>query len=433
MTTAKNQPDPATLRDRLHAARARTLAFAAQLKPDHWLGPELSIVNPPLWELGHLAWFQEHWCLRHRSDGSLAPSMLQHADAWYNSAIVPHAQRWHLPLLNVDQTLAYLRDVFDAVLARIEREGATEHLRYFAQLAVFHEEMHNEAFHYTCQTLGFESEKIQQKQYVTDILPAGDAAIGGGRFLLGAATNDGFVFDNEKWAHEVMVQPYRMARTAVSNAEFAAFVDDTGYTRREWWSDAGWHWRTQVDAISPLYWLRRGAHWYVRRFTQTIPITPNAAVIHVNGYEAEAYCNWAQRRLPTEAEWEFAAATAPGDAIKKRRYPWGDAPPTAAHANLYGVAGETVDVAAFAAGDSAWGVRQLFGNAWEWTADWFNAYPGFVRDPYKEYSEPWFGDHKVLRGGCYATGANLLTNTWRNFYTPDRRDVLAGFRTCARD
>jgi iron(II)-dependent oxidoreductase len=137
--------------------------------------------------------------------------------------------------------------------------------------------------------------------------------------------------------------------------------------------------------------------------------------------------------LPAEAEWEFAAATAPGSVLHKRRYPWGDALPTPAHANLYGGAGRTVNVNAHAAGDSAWGVRQLFGNAWEWTADWFNAYPSFVRDPYKEYSEPWFGNHKVLRGGCHATRACLLRNTWRNFYTPDRRDVLAGFRTCALD
>jgi iron(II)-dependent oxidoreductase len=156
-------------------------------------------------------------------------------------------------------------------------------------------------------------------------------------------------------------------------------------------------------------------------------------VIHVNWYETEAYCKWAQRRLPTEAEWEFAAATAPGNLTDKRRYPWGDAVPSAEQANLFGVSSEAMDVAAFPAGDSAWGVRQMLGNVWEWTADWFTAYPGFVPDPYKEYSEPWFGNHKVLRGGCHATRACLLRNTWRNFYTPDRRDVLAGFRTCALD
>ncbi len=431
--SAHNQPDVATLCDGLHAARARTLAFAARLKSDQWIGPQLSIVNPPLWELGHLAWFQEHWCLRYRADGSLAPSIRQHADALYNSAIVPHAARLTLALLSVDQTMAYLREVLDAVRARITREGATEHLRYFAQLAVFHEEMHNEAFEYTCQTLRYENKKTVQKQILTTNLCTGDASIGGGAFMLGAPPMDGFVFDNEKWAHPVIVRPFRMARAAVRNAEFAAFVDDGGYQRRECWSDAGWQWRTQANAATPVYWVQHGTQWQVQCFDQTLPLPPNAAVIHVNWHEADAYCRWAQRRLPTEAEWEFAAATAPGNLTHKRRYPWGDAPPTAAHANLFGVAAEPVDVAAFAAGDSAWGVRQLFGNVWEWTADGFAAYPGFVRDPYKEYSEPWFGDHKVLRGGCYATRASLLRNTWRNFYTPERRDVLAGFRTCALD
>lgn len=417
----------------LHAARARTLAYAKCLAPDQWLGPYLKIVNPPLWEIGHVAWFQEHWCLRYRADGTLAPSMLADADARYNSAIVPHAERWRIALEPVDRTLEYLRKVLDAVLARVEREGATEHLRYFVQLALFHEQMHNEAFHYTLQTLGYTSEKIECNQILKYDVCTGDAVIAGGHFSFGAARDDGFVFDNEKWAHEVAVKHFRMARTAVSNGEFAAFVDDAGYSRRELWSEAGWNWRSECNATAPLYWIQQPDGWQVRRFGQTVPLLRNAAMIHVNWYEAEAYCRWAKRRLPTEAEWEFAASTAPGDLMRKRRYPWGDAPPTPARANLYGVAAGTIDVNALPAGDSAWGVRQMFGNAWEWTSDWFNPYPGFVRDPYKEYSEPWFGNHKVLRGGCYATSADLLRNTWRNFYTPDRRDVLAGFRTCALD
>ena len=431
MPNVQNEPDAATLCDMLQAARTRTLAYAARLKTDQWLGPYLKIVNPPLWEIGHLGWFQEYWCLRYRADESPASSLLEGADALYNSATVPHAERWRLALPAVNQTLVYLRAVFDAVLARIDHEGATKHLRYFAQLAVCHEEMHNEAFDYTHQTLGYAVEEIAQKQIVTSVSHPGDASIAGGRFMLGAKPGDGFVFDNEKWAHEVAVQPYQMARTAVTNAEFANFVDDAGYTRRELWSDAGWRWRMQAHASMPVYWLKQDAKWQVRRYHRTMPIETNAAVIHVNWYEAEAYCNWAGRRLPTETEWEFAAATAPGKLTDKRLYPWGNAPPTPAHANLYGGAAHPIDVAALPAGDSAWGMRQMFGNVWEWTADWFNQYPGFVRDPYKEYSEPWFGNHKVLRGGCYATRVGLLRNTWRNFYTPDRRDVLAGFRTCA--
>ena len=417
----------------LHAARTRTLGFATQLSADQWLGPYLDIVNPPLWELGHLAWFQEHWCLRYQPDRPLAESIWPNADALYNSATVPHAQRWTLALPTMAETLRYLRAVLDAVYARIMREGATAHLRYFAQLAVFHEEMHNEAFDYSAQTLAYRINKTVKKQPATIMPCSGDAHLAGGPFLLGATPGDGFVFDNEKWAHAVNIPPYAMARTAVTNAEFAAFVDDAGYTRREFWRTDGWAWREQANATSPLYWQKQKGAWMHRQHELWQPLPPHAAVIHVNWHEAQAYCTWAKRRLPSEAEWEFAAATAPGNTSQKRRHPWGDAPATTAHANLYGVAGATVDVSAFALGDSAWGVRQMFGNVWEWTANTFNPYPGFVRDPYQEYSEPWFGNHQVLRGGCYATRANLLRNTWRNFYTPERRDVLAGFRTCALD
>jgi iron(II)-dependent oxidoreductase len=158
-------------------------------------------------------------------------------------------------------------------------------------------------------------------------------------------------------------------------------------------------------------------------------------MVHVNAYEAEAWCRWAGRRLPTEAEWEAAAAGEPaghgGLADAKRRFPWGDDPPTPERANLDGFAMGAADVDAHPAGDSAFGCRQMVGNVWEWTADAFGPYPGFVVDPYAEYSRPWFGNHRVLRGGCWVTRARLLRNTWRNFYTPDRRDVWAGFRTCS--
>jgi iron(II)-dependent oxidoreductase len=156
----------------------------------------------------------------------------------------------------------------------------------------------------------------------------------------------------------------------------------------------------------------------------------------VSWYEAEAYCTWAGRRLPTEAEWELAASGKPsGDGrlgTQRRYFPWGDDATTPDHANLNWTAGGAVNVAAHEAGDSAFGCRQMLGNVWEWVADDFLPYPGFTIDPYKEYSNPWFGTHKVLRGGCWATSSLLIRNTWRNFYTPDRQDVWAGFRTCAK-
>ena len=261
--------------------------------------------------------------------------------------------------------------------------------------------------------------------------------IPGGEYRLGAEEDTPFVFDNEQWAHPVRVAPFRIARAPVTNAEFLAFVESGAYARRESWSYEGWRWRSRSGAGHPVYWRQGAPGWERRHYDRWVPLEPHAPVIHVNWYEAEAWCNWAGRRLPTEAEWELAASAepAPGGGFLpvKRRYPWGDAPPTPAHANLDAACLGAVDVAALPAGDSAFGCRQMLGNVWEWTASPFYPFPGYVLDhPYKEYSAPWFGYQKVLRGGCWATRARLIRNTYRNFFLPDRRDVFAGFRTCAR-
>ena len=415
----------------LDAARSRTLALAEDLSGEQWFGPRLDIVNPPLWEVGHLGWFEERWCLRHRDGDALAASLLPGADALYDSARVAHRVRWDLPLPDVAGTLQYLAGVRSAVKDRLARDAADPALHYFAQLSALHEEMHAEALTYTRQTLAHPQPAGAAHTAGGAGVCAGDVEIAGGRFRLGAVDDGTFVFDNEKWAHEVEVQPFRMARAPVTNAQFAEFVDAGGYREQRWWSREGWAWRVGAGATAPVYWRREGGTWRRRRFDREELLPDGEPVMHVNWHEAAAWCRWAGRRLPTEVEWEFAAATVPGEPDRKRRYPWGDTAPPAATANLHGAGDGCVDVGACAAGDSAWGVRQMIGNVWEWTADWFQPYPGFVRDPYAEYSEPWFGNHKVLRGGCHATRPVLIRNTWRNFYTPDRRDVFAGFRTCA--
>jgi iron(II)-dependent oxidoreductase len=181
-----------------------------------------------------------------------------------------------------------------------------------------------------------------------------------------------------------------------------------------------------------MHWRPEGNDWLRRDFDRWLPLESHRPVMNVNWYEAEAYCRWAGRRLPTEAEWEAAAAASGNDlSAPKRRFPWGDEPPNPTQAQLDGYSLECCNVTDFPTGDSYFGCRQMIGNVWEWTASDFLPYPGFVADPYREYSQPWFGTHKVLRGGAWMTRSRLLRNTWRNFYQPDRRDVWAGFRTCA--
>jgi iron(II)-dependent oxidoreductase len=426
----------ARLADMLRDSRDRTLELVAGLSPEQLLGPRLDIVNPLLWEIGHLAWFHEHFALR-RLDGG--DTLLPEADHLYNSAVVPHDTRWDLPLPSLDRTLEYMRAVQDALVSRLDRPLASEEESFLYQLTTFHEDMHDEAFTYTRQTLGYPEPKFRGSRLPADAEAGawpGDVEVPGGRFVLGSSPAAPFVFDNEKWAHPVTVGPFRIACAPVTNAEFAAFVAAGGYRHQKFWDEPGWRWRESVGAEHPIYWIGDDTgRWAVRRFDREEELRPHQPVIHVNWHEASAWCRWAGRRLPTEVEWEVAAAAEPtgdgGLGKRKRTYPWGEVAPTARHANLDAVALGCVDVAACAEGDSPWGCRQMIGNVWEWTESTFEPYPGFSPDVYEEYSEPWFGTRNVLRGGAWATRSRMINNNYRNFFPPDRRDVLAGFRTVA--
>jgi iron(II)-dependent oxidoreductase len=411
-------------------ARGRTLTLVSDLDDAQLEVPHRPDVNPPRWELGHVAYFFEVFFLRELGRGE---PVMPKVDELYDSFHVAHGTRWALPLPDRGGTLAYMNDVLDEVVERLGDGEASARDTYLALLCTLHEDMHGEALTYTRQTLGYPAPALETS---TDPVGAGplegDVEVPGGRFLLGASENAPYVWDNEKWAHPVELEPFALARAPVTNAAFAAFVDDGGYRRREWWGLEGWIAREQWGREHPVYWVRDGSGWMVRRFDRMIPLPPHEPVIHVSWYEAEAYCNWAGRRLPTEAEWEMAASAEPGSE-RKRRYPWGDDEPIPTRANLDSRHLAPVDVAAHPDGDSAYGCRQMLGNVWEWTASAFYPFPGYLVDyPYREYSAPWFGYQKVLKGGAWATRSRLVNITYRNFFLPHRADILAGFRTCAK-
>lgn len=434
----------ARLIEALTETRARTLELVDDLTEAQLVGPRLQIVNPLRWEIAHIAWFQECWVLRHLGSH---PPILKQGDKLYDSARVAHDTRWDLPLLERGETLAYMQQVLERVIAHAgdKRGGLTDaegyDQEYFLNLVLLHEQMHDEAITYTRQTLGYPAPEIAPVNNVRfaeqDATLAqdhndltSDAQIPGGKFILGSAPEPSFVFDNEQLAHEVEIAPFAISKTAVTSGEFKHFVEDNGYRRSELWTREGWRWRSEADAEHPVYWRGEGnGRWLRRNFDEWVALNERLPVIHVNWHEADAYCRWAGRRLATETEWEMAASTEP--AGHKRAFPWGNNSPTPERANLDSRALGCIPADALPEGDSASGCRQMIGNVWEWTASDFLPYPGFVPGPYKEYSEPWFGNHKVLRGGCWATRSQLIHNTYRNFYTPDRRDVWAGFRTCA--
>jgi len=414
--------------------RTHTRRLTDDLSTEQLMGPMLPIVNPVLWEIGHVGWFHEYWTLRHAHS---RPPILERADRLWNSSTVAHATRWDLDLPDRDGVLGYMTDVLDRQLDRLAG-GVEAPGRYFYELSIRHEDMHVEALAYTRQTLGYpRPDSLGRRAERGAGAWPGDVEVPGGRWRLGSAPADGFIFDNEKWAHEVEISPFRIAKAPVTNAEFAAFVEAGGYRQREFWSTAGWAWRERAGAQRPVYWRENaGGGWTWMRYRELDELVAHAPAMFVNWYEAEAWCRWAKRRLPTEAEWEAAAlgeANRDGNALtgSKRRWPWGDVPPGPQHANLGFAFDGPLDVAACAEGDSAFGCRQMIGNVWEWTASDFTPFAGFSADPYEDYSQPWFNTRKVLRGGSWATTARIGRPGYRNFFTPERNDVIAGFRTCA--
>jgi iron(II)-dependent oxidoreductase len=420
-------------------ARRRTYELNADLSGERLFGPNMSIVNPALWEVGHVGFFHDYFALRQLF--GLDHFQRSDAERLYDSSAIPHDDRWALPLPTMDETWAYVDAVRDAMVARLREGTASEAISYVYQLTVLHEDMHAEAFTYTRQTLADPPPSLHLPQALPPAEPTGprpgDIDVPGGEHVLGADESVPFRFDNEKQAHTVTVAPFSIARAPVTNAEFAEFVEAGGYERAELWSEAGWQWLQQNVQTAPRYWQRTDGGWTMRWFDRHMALEANRPVMHVNYYEAEAYCNWAGRRLPTEVEWEVAASRVPaagGDALEpgKRLYPWGDTFPEPQRANLDGYRLDTVDVAALPDGDSALGCRQMLGNVWEWTSSTFAPYPGFAVDLYRDYSKPWFPEgRKVLRGGSWATRARLINNHHRNFFLPDRNDLYAGLRTCA--
>lgn len=394
LTASFRHARPQQLAEALQSARHYTLAlfdcFAAAGYDSLARVPHIATINPPLWELGHTAWFAEWFILREAASSHPADaqrhSLLTRGDDWFDSNTVPHRARWTLDLPSPGALKTYCHEVLDRTLDKLSREAGVDEALYPYRLALAHEDMHGEAYLYTLQTLGV---PVPEQLLRADTMygPSSEIAYPGGTLVLGPAQDGGFVFDNEREAHPVYVAPFRIDAGLVTNAQFADFVADGGYQNRQYWSAAGSAWLMGQERSSPRYWQRDGEQWRTMRFGRLSTLAPSEPVRHVCLFEAQAYCAWAGRRLPGEAEWEYAA--------------------------LSGQAGFR------------------WGQLWEWTSSAFEPYPGFVADRYREYSAPWFMTHQVLRGASFATPSRFASARFRNFFKPERDDIFAGFRTCA--
>ena len=393
--------DRAALEQLLLDAHARTLRLFAAYEAA--LGPALRVpcqpeLNLPLWELGHVGWFADWWIARNpeRERGAQAdpdlPRTQPHqaargapADSFYNASTVAHDRRWQLPLPDAATTREHLEASLADTLALLQTAAEDDDGLYFFRLALFHEDMHAEAAVYMAQTLGFDPGEMLDApdhrgapgpQAVT--VPATQWALG--------HDGPGFAFDNERGAHTVPVPAFEIDTEAVRWTRFLPFVEQGGYRDRAFWSEAGWRWLTETGGRVPRYLRHSAEGWQQQRWGVWQPLDLQATACHLTAFEAEAWCAWVGRRLPTEAEWACAAHTAP---------------------------------------DWSWG------EVWEWTASPFAPFPGFVAHPYVDYSRPWFDGRPVLKGASAATVPRMRHPKYRNYFTPERNDVMAGFRSAA--
>ncbi len=423
MPVTRPRPGPVSqesIAHRLEAVRARTMLLVEQLSDEALNTVHSPLMSPIVWDLGHIATFEDLW-LAHSAFG--ATMLRERLGDVYDPNAAPRRERGGLPYLHSEDAFRYMDEVRGRVLDLLGRAdlsaGSTPLLRdaFVFEMVLRHEQQHTETILQTLQLMTSDEYVPPRRRALPEPEPldADMALVPAGPFEMGADVR-GFAYDNERPRHVRDVGAFRIDRAPVTNGEFIEFIEDGGYERRDCWSTEGWAWRTAEGGGAPAYWQRDGGRWLVRSFSEWSEVDPALPVCHVSWFEADAFARWAGKRLPTESEWEKAAAgSRTGDA------------------NLDQLAFACAPAGAFAAGRSDFGIRQALGDVWEWTASGFDAYAGFEAFPYPEYSQDFFGGpFKVLRGGSWATQAGAVTTTFRNWDYPRRRQIFAGFR-CAAD
>ncbi|MEP6692383.1 MAG: ergothioneine biosynthesis protein EgtB [Gemmatimonadaceae bacterium] len=425
----------------LAEARARTLLLVSPLAEDELRMQHDPLMSPILWDLGHIAYFEELWLTRNL-DG---PIEFCEMPGMFNPFEHPRPTRASLPLPSLAEWGEVMADIRERVVERAEsvdvahgpplvRDG------YVYRMVAQHEYQHNETM---LQTLQLKLGAAYRAPRATMLpgatrrprAPRAGAMVRfpGGEIPIGTDDRTA-AYDNERPRHMRAIAPFKIDVTPVTNGAFLDFMNDGGYGARALWSDAGWTWLAEARVDAPKYWAR-DAHgaWQTRVMDAVEPLDPTKPVCHVSYHEAEAFARWAGKRLPSEHEWEAAASWDPATRTA-RRFPWGDEPWTPALANLDQLAFAIAPVGAYARNVSPIGCSGMIGDVWEWTSTDFAGYPGYESFPYPEYSEAFFGDeYKVLRGGSWATRPGAIRTTFRNWDYPIRRQIFAGFRCAADD
>lgn len=426
------------LMDLFQDVRSRTMRIVEPLEIEDYVVQTAPYMSPPRWHIGHTSWFFELLLKDHLPGYEIfSQEYLFYFNSYYErfGTRIDRDKRGTRSRPTVKDTRAYRKRIDEAMLDLLgsaEDNPNAGELEMLVRLGLEHEMQHQELLVYDIKHLLCDLYEPTSR----GALPARDkvsgmAEVESGLFLLGHA-GDEFAFDNEKPAHRVFVQDFAIDRVPVTSGEYLEFIRDGGYTDFRWWFSEAWDCIHREGWQAPLYWELRGGEWMFRDFSglHRVEEKVDEPVTHVSFYEASAFAKWAGKRLPTEAEWEKAARVPPRQTTQVL-FPWGDDDPSVSKANLFenelwGVA----PTGSFHEGQSAHGCYQMIGDVWEWTSSDYVPYPGF-KPEFDEYNDKWFVGQKVLRGGSYATPQYHIRSTYRNFFHPNERWMISGFR-CAK-
>jgi gamma-glutamyl hercynylcysteine S-oxide synthase len=385
----------------LEDARRHTLTLVEPLTEEQLNRVYDPILSPLIWDLGHIANFEELWLVQRI--GGRQP-LRGDLGELYDAIEQPRKIRGELPILRADEVRPYMEQVRERtleVLGEIELDPGEPLLAdgFVYEMLLAHEHQHNETMLQLLQMVeSFEPVEVDGGPAAEAVAEGPEMVrVDGGPHEIGAP-DVGFAYDNERPRHKVELASFWVDRTPVTNGAYIAYLAETG-------------------AEPPMYWERDGEGGWIRTaMGRSEEVDPRLPVIHVSWDEADAFARWAGKRLPTEMEWEAAARGAERERANLDQFSFGLSP-----------AGAYADAAA------GCGAVQMLGDVWEWTSSDFTAYPGFRAFPYPEYSEVFFGDtYKVLRGGAWATRRDVIRTSFRNWDLPERRQIFSGIR-CARN
>ena len=433
--TAISEQKFASLLDSFHETRLRTLELVKTLEKDDFVVQTAYYMSPPKWHLGHVSWLYEVILSKLTQNYEFySKEFSEYLNSYYQQFGEPHdkGKRGIASRPTVEEIFEYFQNVNQRVTNFLERKSLDEQTQYLLTMGLHHECQHQELLVYDLQHLLADEYRPVKKNSPPkpSAFDAKSVLVKGGLYTMGYSGND-YCYDIELPEHKVYLNDYKIDAYPVTNAQYLEFIEDGGYSDFKYWLSDGWEIVKKNHWQAPMYWEKVGDEWFTLDFIGKRKINPNEPVCHVSYYEADAYCKWAGKHLPTEAEWEKAACWNEAEQ-KKNLFPWGNNLPTELQANLLdSYLWNCSEVGSYPEGKSSYGCYQMIGDVWEWTSSEFVGYPRF-KSGFSEYNDKWFTNQKVLRGGSFGTPKMSIRGSYRNFFRLDERWLFSGFR-CAQD